>query len=120
MPIYKHGSEYTQSTATLVVPNLVENDYLSFLGSAIHTAMAKLSSSGAAAVAALGVWVLFALLAEQGQLALAEAGYTTGGVDGVEGTVKRMVEEAIRCKPSLGPALVRLLFHDCWVNVNDY
>ena len=82
--------------------------------------MAKLSSSGAA-VAALGVWVLFALLAEQGQLALAEDGYTTGGVDdGVEGTVKRMVEEAIRCKPSLGPALVRLLFHDCWVNVSDY
>lgn len=79
--------------------------------------MAKLSSGGAA-VAALGLYVLVVVASLAGQGQVAEAGYTTGGVD-VEGTVKRMVQEAIRCKPSLGPALVRLLFHDCWVNVSD-
>lgn len=83
--------------------------------------MAKLSS-GTAAVAALGLCVLLALLAGQGQLAAAGYGYTTdrGGDDvQVQGTVRGMVQQAIRDKPSVGPALVRLLFHDCWVYVSD-
>jgi peroxidase len=33
--------------------------------------------------------------------------------------VNKIVAKAIEEKPGVGPALIRLLFHDCWVNVRD-
>lgn len=35
----------------------------------------------------------------------------------VESTVRTEVVKAIRADPGVGPALIRLVFHDCWVNV---
>ncbi|KAG8067074.1 hypothetical protein GUJ93_ZPchr0005g14674 [Zizania palustris] len=38
---------------------------------------------------------------------------------GVEYTVRKEVEKAIKCDSGVGAALVRLVFHDCWVNGCD-
>ena len=38
--------------------------------------------------------------------------------DKVQDKVRKEVEKAMANNPSIGPALVRLVFHDCWVNVS--
>ena len=40
-----------------------------------------------------------------------------GKKEDVRDTVKKVVVKAIGDKPGVGAALVRLVFHDCWVNV---
>jgi peroxidase len=42
-----------------------------------------------------------------------------GKKDAVVDKVNKIVAKAIEDKPGVGPALIRLLFHDCWVNVRD-
>jgi peroxidase len=42
-----------------------------------------------------------------------------GKKDAVADTVKKVVGKAIEDNPGLGPALIRLIFHDCWVNVRS-
>ncbi|OEL33833.1 Peroxidase 2 [Dichanthelium oligosanthes] len=74
--------------------------------------MAKLIS--AAAVASLCCCALFVCLLAGGQAA--EAG--GGGYyyrSPLENTIRGLVEKAIKDDSRVGPALVRLLFHDCWV-----
>lgn len=39
--------------------------------------------------------------------------------DNVQDKVRKEVENAIAYNNSIGPALVRLVFHDCWVNVSS-
>jgi peroxidase len=38
--------------------------------------------------------------------------------DKVQDKVRKEVEKAMAKNPSVGPALVRLVFHDCWVYVS--
>ena len=54
-------------------------------------------------------------------LALCLAGQSAAGryySDKVQDKVRKEVEKAMAYNPSVGPALVRLVFHDCWVNVS--
>ncbi|VAI12829.1 unnamed protein product [Triticum turgidum subsp. durum] len=51
-------------------------------------------------------------------LACSAGGITAAYVD-VEGTVRTEVENAIKSNPGVGAALIRLVFHDCWVNGCD-
>ena len=48
--------------------------------------------------------------------------YTGGGSknEDLRDTVKRVVAEAIKGNSRVGAALIRLVFHDCWVNVRAY
>jgi peroxidase len=71
--------------------------------------MAKLATTTAAVVL-----VLFAFLAGQ---SVAGRWYHK---DKVEDKVRKEVEKAIRRDRGAGAALVRLVFHDCWVNVSTY
>ena len=48
------------------------------------------------------------------------AGGTKAAYVDVEGTVRTEVEKAIKSNPGIGAALVRLVFHDCWVNVSPH
>lgn len=64
------------------------------------------------ALAGAAVLSLCVLLAVQPAAVAAAA---AGGK--VESTVRKEVGKAIRADPSVGPALIRLVFHDCWVNV---
>lgn len=68
--------------------------------------MAKLS-----ATAVVVVVVLLAFLAGQ---SVAGRYYS----DKVEDKVRKEVEKAIGKNRGIGAALVRLVFHDCWVNVS--
>ncbi|OEL37419.1 Peroxidase 2 [Dichanthelium oligosanthes] len=69
--------------------------------------MAKLN-----AAAVLPLCVVLAFLAGQS----AAGRYYS---DPVQNKVRTEVEKAIAYNPSVGPALVRLVFHDCWVNGCD-
>ncbi len=42
-----------------------------------------------------------------------------GKQDAVADKVYKIVTKAIEDNPGVGPALIRLLFHDCWVQVRD-
>jgi peroxidase len=42
-----------------------------------------------------------------------------GTKDAVADKVRKIVATAIQDNPGVGPALIRLLFHDCWVQVRD-
>ena len=55
-------------------------------------------------------------------LAFSLAGQSAAGryySDQVQDKVRKEVEKAMAYNPSIGPALVRLVFHDCWVNVSN-
>ena len=65
----------------------------------------------AAAVLSLCVVLAFTLAGQS-----AAAGRYYG--DKVQDTVRKEVEKAIAYDRSIGPALVRLVFHDCWINVS--
>jgi peroxidase len=40
--------------------------------------------------------------------------------DKVQDKVRKEVEKAMAYNPGLGAALVRLVFHDCWINVRSH
>jgi peroxidase len=73
--------------------------------------MAKLNATVVAALLSLSV--LLAFLAGQ---SFAGRYY----YDKVQDKVRKEVEKAMANNPTIGPALVRLVFHDCWVNVSTY
>jgi hypothetical protein len=60
------------------------------------------------------VTLVLAAIAAQAQ-AVSPAKTTKAVMDAV---VKQEVENAINCNPGVGAALVRLVFHDCWVRVS--
>lgn len=71
-----------------------------------------------AGAALLSLCLLLACSARQ---SAAYGGTQAAYVDaGVEGTVRKEVEKAIKSNPGIGAALVRLVFHDCWVNVSPH
>ena len=69
-------------------------------------------SAGAIAVS---VCLSLAFFAGHGQPVLADGG--GGKKHDVADTVKKEVAMSIKKNPRIGAALVRLLFHDCWVHV---
>jgi peroxidase len=73
--------------------------------------MAKLNAS---TVALLSLFLGLAFFA--GQPVAAHGGKKEAPRD----TVKRVVAEAIDGNKGVGAALIRLVFHDCWVNVRSY
>ncbi|PNT71903.1 hypothetical protein BRADI_2g37080v3 [Brachypodium distachyon] len=55
------------------------------------------------------------LLAAQAKLAVAGGYYNPA----IEDVVREEVQKGIKTYPGVGPGLIRLLFHDCWVKVID-
>ena len=71
----------------------------------------------------LSAAVIFALVAVQAAVLLAQAselevGYYSKKCKGVENVVKWHVIRALKANRRTGAALVRLLFHDCFVRVS--
>lgn len=75
--------------------------------------MVKLNAAVAAAAVVLSLLVVVAV-----HPAAADAGGDWYGKKSIEETVRKEVEKAIKHNPGVGAALVRLVFHDCWVNVS--
>jgi peroxidase len=78
--------------------------------------MAKLN---AGTVALLSLCLGLALFAGQPAGVHGRGAASSGKKDAVADTVKKVVGKAIEDNPGLGPALIRLIFHDCWVNVRS-
>jgi peroxidase len=78
--------------------------------------MAKLN---AGTVALLSLCLGLALFAGQPAGVNGRGDGGSGKNDAIADTVKKVVAKAIENNPSVGPALIRLIFHDCWVNVRS-
>lgn len=79
--------------------------------------MANFSSSKALLVHPFALLLIFLLVTSNAQLS---TNYYTSSCPALLPIVRSVVESAVAKEPRIGASLLRLFFHDCFVNVRTY